>query len=144
VALLLLKSIQENTCCDQIGSNAVNVLVFTSPKNPFKERFFHEVSKLPRLSPTFVLEHEQCVALLKKNTGDWQVIVFFAYDQEDLDLGISLRQYVTDTRVIMVLSEWNGATVKMGLSVSPSLITNANGDFSDVIAVLEKISTITQ
>jgi len=42
----------------------------------------------------------------------------------------------------MVLSGWNGATMKMGLFVAPSLITNANGDFGDVIAVLKKISTI--
>ena len=99
---------------------------------------------MPNLSPTFVLEHERFVALLKENTIDWQVIVFFVFDQKDLELGLSLRRYVTGSRVIMVLSDWSRETVKMGLSVSPSLITNANGDFSDVIAVLEKITSIGQ
>jgi hypothetical protein len=120
----------------------MDVLVFTSPDNPSKERFFHEVSKVPRLSPTFVLEPERFVALLKKKTIDWRVIVFFVYDQADLDLGLSLRRYVTDTRVIMVLSDWNDETVRTGLSVSPCLMTHASSDFSDVISVLGKISTL--
>ena len=81
---------------------------------------------------------------LKKNNINCKVIVFFAYDQDDLTLALSLREYVIDTRVIMVLPDWEGETVKMGLSISPTLITNANGDFSDVVAVLEKISTISQ
>jgi hypothetical protein len=141
--LLLLDCIQD-TNVNHHGSNAVEVLVFANPNDPAKERFFHAISKVPRFSPKFVLEHERFLSILKKNTIDWRVIVFFAYEQDDLVLATSLRQYLIDTRVIMVLSEWNGETVKMGLSISPSLITNANDDFSDVIAVLEKISTIAQ
>jgi hypothetical protein len=122
----------------------MEVLVFANSHDPAVERFFHEISKVPRLSPKFVLEHDRFLTLLKKNKIDRRVIVFFAYDQDDLALALSLRQYVIDTRVIMVLPDWNEETVKMSLSISPSLITNANGDFSDVVAVLEKISTIAQ
>jgi hypothetical protein len=134
----------QNTKFNYHGSNTVEVLVFANPNDPAKERFFHEISRVPKLSPRFVLEHDCFLMLLKKNKINWRVIVFFAYDQEDLALALTLRQYAIDTRVIIVLSDWNGETVKMGLSISPSFITNANGDFSDVIAVLEKISTIAQ
>lgn len=144
MAPLLLKVCIQNVNFNYHGSNAVEVLVFVNPNDPAKERFFQAISKVPRLSPTFVLEHERFITLLRNNTIDWSVIVFFTYDQDDLALALSLRQYVIDTRVIMVLSDWNGETVKMGFTISPSLITNANGDFSDVIAVLEKISTIAQ
>jgi hypothetical protein len=122
----------------------VDVLVFANPKDPSKDRFFHEISKAPRLSPKFVLEPDLFLSLIMRDTLDWRVIVFFAYDQGDLALALSLRDYLVDARVIMVLSEWNGETVKMGLSISPSLIANASGDFSDVVAVLEKISTLSQ
>ena len=120
----------------------MEVLVFANPKDPAKDRFFHEISKVPRLSPKFVLEHDLFISLIIRDSVAWRAIVFFAYEQEDLTLALSLRDYLVDTRVIMVLSDWNGETVKMGLSLSPSLIANASGDFSDVVAVLEKISTI--
>jgi hypothetical protein len=144
MAPLLLKDCIKNSNFNHHGSNAVEVLVFANPNDSAKERFFHAISKVPRLSPKFVLEHERLISLFNKMKIDWRVIVFFAYDQDDLALALCLRQYAVDTRVIMVLSDWNEETVKMGLSISPSLITNANGDFSDVVAVLEKISTIAQ
>jgi hypothetical protein len=122
----------------------VDVLVFANPKDSAKDRFFHEISKVPRLSPKFVLEHDRFLSLVLRNPVAWRVIVFFAYDQRDLALVLSLRDHLVDTRLIMLLSDWSGETVKTGLSLSPTLIASANGDFSDVIAVLEKISTIAQ
>ena len=126
------------------GSNSVEVLVFANSKDPAKDRFFHEITKVPRLSPKFVLEHDLFLSLILRNPVAWRVIVFFAFEQGDLALVLSLRDYLADTRLIMVLSDWSGETVKTGLSLSPTLIASASSDFSDVIAVLEKISTIAQ
>ncbi len=120
----------------------MEVLVFANPQDPAKDRFFHEISKATVLSPKFVLEHDLFLSLVRSGPADWRVIVFFAFDQRDLALAFSLRDYLIDTRLIMVLSDWNQKTVKMGLALSPCLIANANGEFSDVVAVLEKISTI--
>lgn len=117
-------------------------LVFANPNDSAKDRFSHEIIKIPTLSPKFILDHDLFLSLMMRHTINWRVIVFFAYDQEDLDLARSIRDYLVDTRVIMVLSDWNAETVKRGLSLYPSLIVSANGDFSDVVAVLEKISTV--
>jgi predicted protein tyrosine phosphatase len=122
----------------------VEILVYVNPADPAKERFFQAISKVPSLSPTFVLEQERFIPLLRNTARWWGAIVYVVSDQDDLDLAISMKAYLSNTRVIMVLSEWVETRVKMGLSLSPSLITKANGDFSDVIAVLEKISTIAQ
>jgi hypothetical protein len=97
---------------------------------------------MPTLSPKFVLEHNLFLSLMMRHTINWRVIVVFAYDQEDLDPALSIRDYLVGTWVIMVLSDWNAETVKRGLPLSPSLIVNANGDCSNVVAVLEKISTV--
>ena len=59
-----------------------------------------------------------------------------------LSWALSLKDYLSDTRVIMVLPDKNGETIRKGLSIRPSFITKTNGDFRDVIAVLEKISSI--
>jgi hypothetical protein len=120
----------------------VEVLVFANPNDPKKERFFQAVSKEPRLAPKFILEAEQFTALLRRRTCRWPAVVFFVHEQADLDLALSLKAYLRHTRVIMVLPDWDRNRVKIGLTLSPSLMANANGDFSDVVAVLEKISTL--
>jgi hypothetical protein len=122
----------------------MEVLVFANPKDPAKERFFYEISKVPRLSPKFVLEPEGLIAILKNASIDWRAVVFFAHDRDDLALALSLKTHLIDTRVIMVLSDWNRETVEKGLALAPSLIVNADADFSAVIAVLEKLSASAQ
>ena len=118
----------------------MEVLIFANPKDASKERFFVEISKVPKLSPKFVLEHESLANILMENITDRKVLVFLAYDQEDLSLAISLKDNLIDTRVIMVLPDSQRETIRKGLSIGPSFITDTSDDFKDVIAVLEKIS----
>ena len=119
-------------------------IVFANPDDPSKERFLHQLSKVPALCPKFVLEHDRFKSLLMQKASDCSVIVFFTYDQNDLAMALSLKEYLTGTRVIMVLHKIDAKTVKQGLSISPCFITYAKSDFSDVIAVLEKISILVQ
>jgi hypothetical protein len=120
----------------------MEVLVFANPMDVSKERFFQKISKVPAFSPKFVLEHGRFRSLLMQKAMDWAVIVFFAYDQDDLSMALSLKEYMAGTRIIIVLHNINATTVKQGLSISPCFMTCAKSDFSDIIAVLEKISTI--
>jgi len=57
-------------------------------------------------------------------------------------MAISLKEYLVDTRLIMVLHKIDAMTVKQGLSISPCFLTYAESDFSDIISVLEKISIL--
>jgi hypothetical protein len=120
----------------------VDVLVFTNPRNPTKERFFQAISEVPSLSPKFILEHEGFMSLLRNHAVHWRAIVFFVYEPADLTLAISLKAYLSHTRLILVLPDWDVKRTKVALSLSPSLMTKANGDFSDVVAVLKKIATL--
>lgn len=120
----------------------MDVLVFANPRDPEKERFLREISRIPHLSPTFILAHEGLRSLLKSNTFNRRVIVFFAYEPADLTLALSLKEYLSDARLIMVLHQTDAESVKQGLSLSPSFLTYAKSDFSDIVAVLEKISVL--
>ena len=75
---------------------------------------------------------------------DRRAIVIFAYDQDDLAMVQALKDYLAGTRVIIVLHQINAKTVKLGLSISPCFMTCVKSDFSDIIAVLEKIAIIEQ
>lgn len=140
----------EHCCIDQHESkrsngmevNEMEVLVFANPMDAAKERFFQKISKVPALSPKFVLEHAHFKSLLLQKALDWRVVVFFAYDQDDLTMALSLKEHLAGTRVIIVLHKLDEKTVKQGLSISPCFMTYAKSDFSDIIAVLKKISTL--
>ena len=120
----------------------MDILVFTNPKDVSKERFFHKISKVPALSPKFVLEHGRFESLLMRHAVACRVIVFFTYDQDDLTWALSLKEHLAGTRVIMVLHKIDAKTVKQGLSIAPCFMTYVKSDFSDIIAVLKKISIL--
>jgi hypothetical protein len=119
----------------------MEVLVFANPKDPAKERFIHEISEVPTLSPRFVFEHERFVTLLRKNAIDWGAIVFLAFEQDDLSLALSLKEYLIAERLIMILQKKDTQMVNQGLSLSPCLITFAKSNLGDVVTVLGKLST---
>lgn len=120
----------------------MEVLVFANPKDVSKERFFQIISKASALSPKFVFEHGRFKSHIMKKTLDRRAIVFFAYDQDDLTLAISLKEYMAGARLILILHTVNTMTVKQGLSISPCFIAYAESDFSDIVSILKKISTI--
>lgn len=122
----------------------MEVLVFANPNDVSKERFFQKISKIPAFSPKFVLDPGRLKSLLMQKASDRGAIVFFAYDQNDLIKALALKEYMSGTRVIMVLHQINAMTVKLGLSISPCFMTYAQSDFSDILAVLEKISILEQ
>jgi hypothetical protein len=120
----------------------MEVLIFANPMDVSKERFFQKITKMPDFSPKFVLEHGHLKSLLMQPSLAWRVIVFFAYDQDDLAMALSLKEHLNGKRVIMVLRKVNAETVQQGLSLCPCFMTCSQSDFSDIMAVLEKISTI--
>lgn len=112
----------------------MEVLVFANLNDSAKDRFFHEISKVPTLSPKFVLEHDLFLSLMMRNTIDWRVIVFFAYDQKHL--AFSIKDYLIDTRVIMALSDWNAETVEETVKRGPVPISQFNRHRKTVISAM--------
>ena len=120
----------------------MEVLVFANPKDVSKERFLQKISKLPSISAKFILQRSLFKSALIQKALDWRVVVIFVYDQDGLAMTLSFKEYLAGSRVILVLHQTDSMTIKQSLSISPCFITNASGDFSDVIAVLEKVSKL--
>ena len=122
--------------------NGMEVLVYANPIDVSKEHFFQQISKVPSISPKFVLERDHFKSLVMQKVVERRALVFFAYDQDDLNAAVSVKEYMAGTRVILILHKINAATVNQGLSISPCIITYAKRDFSDIVAVLEKFATL--
>jgi predicted nucleotidyltransferase len=67
------------------------------------------------------------------------VVVLFAQSNEQLLDLISLKDYLEDVRIILILPDRESETISVGHKLFPKYLSYADGDLTDVAAVLEKI-----
>jgi hypothetical protein len=62
-----------------------------------------------------------------------------ASSREDLEAILSIVELFYDLRIILILPDRKKETISKGLKLYPRYLSYADGDFSDVAAVLEKM-----
>ncbi|MCJ7774062.1 MAG: hypothetical protein MUP22_13135 [Desulfobacterales bacterium] len=65
--------------------------------------------------------------------------IFMPSSDEDLSNLLSINHLVRDIRIILVLPDRNEKTISIGHSLRPRFLTYADGDLSDVTAVMNKM-----
>lgn len=65
--------------------------------------------------------------------------VFMPASEEDLSDLLSITHLVKDIRIILVLPNRDEKTISIGHSLRPRFLTYADGDLSDVAAVMNKM-----
>ncbi|MFC1811333.1 hypothetical protein ACFL03_01430 [Thermodesulfobacteriota bacterium] len=70
---------------------------------------------------------------------DGTIAVLLAHSKKELQSLLSIRDLITDVRVIMVLPDREDDTIKKGFLLYPRLVTYVDGDFVLIAAVLKKM-----
>ncbi len=65
--------------------------------------------------------------------------IFMPSSEEDLSNLLSINHLVRDIRIILVLPDRDEKTISIGHSLRPRFLTYADGDLSDVAAVMNKM-----
>jgi hypothetical protein len=60
-------------------------------------------------------------------------------DQEELASVLSLKKYLTETKVILVLPDRSEASLKLSLALSPLLVCFLDSSFAEVVAVMARL-----
>jgi hypothetical protein len=81
---------------------------------------------------------------LRQYRNNLTLAVIFAANQAELANILSLGELLRDLRVILVLPDRERDTIKKGHTLRPRYLAYADGDFSDVAAVLNKMLGIQQ
>jgi hypothetical protein len=97
------------------------------------------VSRATDLPIKIAHSHERLQRILRQVITTETIVVFLAFDKNDLRFIRSLRERVKDTKLILVLPDNNKSTFSEGFLSYPRFITCSDNDFADVSAVLEKI-----
>jgi hypothetical protein len=67
------------------------------------------------------------------------IAVFQIGDGEDLDALVSLKEWLRDLQIILVLPDQGPATIAKGHLLNPRFVTFVNGDLQHVGTVVEKL-----
>lgn len=65
--------------------------------------------------------------------------IFLPSSKEDLSNLLSINYLVRDIRIILVLPDRDDKTISIGHTLRPRFLTYADGDLSDVAAVMDKM-----
>lgn len=76
---------------------------------------------------------------LRRYRIDLNIAVVLASSREDLEAILSIVELFYDLRIILILPDRKKETISKGLKLYPRYLSYADGDFSDVAAVLEKM-----
>jgi hypothetical protein len=76
---------------------------------------------------------------LRRPGSSNSVAVLVAHTREDLYTAVSLRDFLSELKVILILPDRDKATVALGHSMNPRYLTYVDSDPDDVAAVLTRM-----
>lgn len=77
---------------------------------------------------------------LRKPVGGDTVAILCPSGSDDLNRLLAIRPLLRDMRIILILPDGRSETISEGHSLRPRFVGFADGDFSDVAAVLQKMT----
>ena len=118
----------------------MKVLFYVPLNGGSRKRFRQEVEVLVSRKKRIVYRTiEHLSRRLREVRKDISVAVLLAVDLEDLFDLISIRSLLEDIKIILISPDREKNTVAMGHILHPRFLSNADSDFKDVAAVLEKM-----
>lgn len=116
-------------------------LVFYVPgKHTAANRLLKAVNGVaPPGERTIYTTFEMFSAYVSENFRNNNVFILMAINREELLKIISLREYLIDIPIILILPDADMSTVKKGHALYPRFLSYMDSDFTDVAAVLNKM-----
>jgi hypothetical protein len=120
---------------------SMNVVVYVNPTDDSTKKF---ISVIPTLS---VKENviicstlDSLTTRLRQPKDDQTVIVLFAASREELAGILSIRDFLLNRKLIIILPDREYDTIAKGYSLHPRFLTFADNDFGDTVAVINKMT----
>jgi hypothetical protein len=118
----------------------MHVLIYGNPRSIGMDRLMKEVNRV--VSPERV---EECSTLeglsnrVRMSPMNQTIAVLLAASREDLSDLLSIRDFLNDILVILILPDRNKDTISSARVLWPRFVAFADSDFGDVAAVLGKM-----
>ena len=121
----------------------MKVLYFAPMENGVCKRLQQSIEEVVWLENMEIYRtFEDLSGRLHQPLHNLSVAVLLATNREYLQELLSIRDLITDVRLIAVLPDRKKETIAKGHLLRPRFLAYADGDFADVAAVLEKMLEI--
>lgn len=118
----------------------MQLLIYVSPLNTLSPSLLHKIDSLREGQQSdHVTSIDALHTYLGRPSGTDFITVVVPSDEAELDLLIAMRHLLRDRRVVLVLPDAKARTVSHGHLLRPRYVSYADGDLSDVTAVISKM-----
>ena len=117
----------------------MEVIIYSKNDNPQKDKLIREVSQISNLTYVMTFDFKNLFSLVKSKISNQIVIVFLISSSKELEYLISNREYLFNSRFILILLEEEESSVSKALSLSPRYLAHTGYGFKDVAAVIDKM-----
>ena len=117
----------------------MEVIIYSQNDNPQKNRLIREVSQIPDLTYAMTFDFKNLFRLVKSKISDQVVIIFLISSSKELEYLISNREYLFNSRFILILLDEEESLISKALSLSPRYLAHTGYGFTDVAAVIDKM-----
>jgi hypothetical protein len=116
-------------------------LVLYSPTNGAPEERLQRViqAALPAWDGTVCRTLDDLSERLLQPKNDLTIALLLAGKREDIRELLSVSSLFRNTRIILIVSDWDKETLAAAHLLRPRLLTYSDGDFADVFTVMSKI-----
>ncbi len=119
----------------------MRLILYAPPLNTAGQRLLQIVRSLgAEKRHEFYATIKKLDARLRRPMGSASVAVLCPANNDDLAALIAIRHLLRDLRVILVLPDGQAQTISDGHALRPRFVSYADGDFSDVAAVVVKMA----
>jgi len=117
----------------------MKIIIYTQKDNTHKDDLFKKVSQVTDLTPVMVFDFEGLLSAMRSKIYGKVIIVFLISFERELELLISNRKWLSNTRHIIILPNNEKTLVSKALSLYPRYLSQSSHGFKDVCAVLNKM-----
>ncbi|MEE4357535.1 MAG: hypothetical protein V2I97_13810 [Desulfococcaceae bacterium] len=100
----------------------MELLVYANPDDPVCEHLYKDFKNIPGLCMTFCSPSEDFAEALKNSRSGRSMIIFSVSAEKDIRNLLSLKEYLWDVHLILILPNRDEKLRKMGYALYPRLI----------------------
>lgn len=118
----------------------MNVLIYTPNSGEFAQRLREKIERMTEVVPRFFSDLNEMKLALRRPMQHPPALVVMADNPAELSRFHGLGDLLSRGRLILVIPDWRKETVDSAHTFRPRFLTDADGDGSDITAVLGKMA----
>ena len=117
----------------------METIIYTQSENRQSQKLQNEILRTSSVQPVMVNDFEGLFKSLWHRISGEVIIVFLVSSENELDLLISNREKLLNSRYILILPSGADDLISKGLSLYPRYLSSTSDGFMDVAAVVRKL-----